>query len=180
MQVPFAYRIRSTRRSRYMRMTVHETGDVVVSVPRVFDALAVERFVAKHADWVLRVLDKMKRRAAAIGLPGGRADYLAKREAARRLICAEVDRCNQWYGFSYARISIRNQKGCWGSCSRRQNLNFNYRLIYLPPELREYVIVHELCHLLVFGHGKLFWDEVGRAVPDWRERRKALRRYRLR
>lgn len=163
-----------------MRLTVREGGEVVVSVPIWFKNDVVHAFVQKHAAWVHRALEKIRRRPPSIALPTGRADYVKQKETALRLVASEVERCNKVYGFVYKRISVRNQKTCWGSCSAKGNLSFNYRLIYLPLELREYVVVHELCHLAVFGHGRDFWEQVGKAVPDWRERRKMMRRYRLR
>ncbi len=176
----WSYRIKPSRRAKYMRLTVRESGEVIVTVPFGFDTSFVEPFIAKHAAWIERILARLRRREPKIPLPGGRADYVARKAEARLLIEAELAQVNALYGFSYGRVSIRNQKSCWGSCSARQNLNFNYRLVYLPAELREYVVAHELCHLRVFGHGKAFWKLVEQAVPDWRERRKAIRRYQLR
>lgn len=69
----------------------------------------------------------------------------------------------------YARVAIRNTRSRWGSCSSRKNLNFNYKLLDLAPELRDYVIVHELCHLKELHHGKAFWELIGKIVPDPRE-----------
>lgn len=178
--MPVAYRVKPSKRAKHMRLTVREGGEVVVTVPFHFDAELVHRFVAKHADWLDRVLERLSRREPKLPLPGGRADYVARKEEARLLIEADLARVNALYGFTYGRVSVRNQKSCWGSCSAAGNLNFNYRLLYLPAELREYVVAHELCHLRAFGHGPAFWKLVEQAVPDWRIKRKTLRRYRLR
>lgn len=80
-----------------------------------------------------------------------------------------------YYGFTWSRIAIRDQKSRWGSCSKKGNLNFNYRLVHLPEDLVDYIIVHELCHRGVFSHGKEFWDLVARTVPDHKEKRRRLR-----
>ncbi|GIW69904.1 MAG: hypothetical protein KatS3mg101_0651 [Patescibacteria group bacterium] len=79
------------------------------------------------------------------------------------------------YNVKINRISIRNQKTRWGSCSKSGNLNFNYKLIFLPQELRNYVIIHEICHLLEFNHSKKFWAQVEILVPNYKEVRKVLR-----
>ena len=79
------------------------------------------------------------------------------------------------HGIKVGKISIRNQKSRWGSCSKKGNLNFNYKLVFLAPELRDYVIVHEICHVKEFNHGRGFWALVAEAVPDHREVRGRLR-----
>lgn len=80
-------------------------------------------------------------------------------------------------GVSYLRISIRDQRTRWGSCSLKGNLNFNWKLVLLPEELADYVIVHELCHRIYMNHSSDFWKLVERELPDYRQRRKALKSY---
>jgi predicted metal-dependent hydrolase len=82
---------------------------------------------------------------------------------------------NQIYGFVVKRISVRDQRSRWGSCSKKGNLNFNYRIVLLPPKVADYIIVHELCHLGEFNHSKRFWGLVAKAVPDYKQLKKELR-----
>ncbi len=99
----------------------------------------------------------------------------AEKEILRLHIEKRLALFNKDYGFTYRRITIRNQRTRWGSASRSGNLNFNYRMTFLPPHLSDYVIVHELCHLGEFNHSKKFWDLVARTIPDHRALRKELR-----
>lgn len=96
-----------------------------------------------------------------------RAHYHAHREAARSHITARVEVWNQHYGFAYNRIAIKNHRRRWGSCSSLGNLNFNYKLILLPPHLLDYIVVHELCHLKELHHGPQFWHTVAETLPDY-------------
>jgi len=88
------------------------------------------------------------------------------------------DRANQYaqeFGFRYKNIKIKDTKTRWGSCSRLQNLNFSWRLVMSPPEIIDYVIVHELCHLKQMNHSKKFWREVETIIPNYKTRRKWLK-----
>ena len=82
-------------------------------------------------------------------------------------------------GVSVGRITIRNQKSRWGSCSSKGNLNFNYQLYYLPDELLDYVVINELAHRTHMNHSKEFWAEVEKYCPDYRQRRERLSTYAL-
>jgi len=78
-------------------------------------------------------------------------------------------------GVEYGRITIRMQKSRWGSCSSKGNLNFNCLLMAMPEEIRDYVVVHELCHRLQMNHSDKFWAEVEKIIPDYKAKRKWLR-----
>ena len=100
--------------------------------------------------------------------------YSEHKEKAREIVHARLAHWNQFYGHAYKRVAIRNQRSRWGSCSSKQNLNFNYRLVFLPLELVDYVVVHELCHLEHFNHSESFWLTVEKALPDYRVRKEQL------
>lgn len=101
--------------------------------------------------------------------------YLEHKEAARELTLARLHHFNQYYQYEWGRVSIKNQRRCWGSCSSLKNLNFSYKLLFLPACLRDYVVVHELCHLKEMNHGPQFWVLVAEQVPDYKERVRALK-----
>ncbi len=82
---------------------------------------------------------------------------------------------NEHYGLRYNRVSFRNQKTRWGSCSSAKNLNFNWRLIMAPIEIIDYVVVHELCHLKYMNHSAAFWKLVSERMPNYKEMRKWLK-----
>ena len=97
------------------------------------------------------------------------------RQLARRVIGQRVSYFAAKMGVTCGRIFIRAQKTRWGSCSGQGNLNFNWKLILMPPEILDYVVVHELAHRKQMNHSPAFWAEVERILPDWRERRRWLR-----
>ncbi|MEZ4200718.1 MAG: M48 family metallopeptidase [Candidatus Paceibacterota bacterium] len=103
--------------------------------------------------------------------------YVAHKEAARELTLARLQHFNQHYGFSWNRVAIRNQRRCWGSCTSLKNLNFSYKILFLPAELRDYIIVHELCHLAELNHSPQFWALVAETMPAYRAQRSLLRQY---
>ena len=103
--------------------------------------------------------------------------YLEHKAAARALVHSRLEFFNSHYGLAYKRVAIRNQRRCWGSCSALGNLNFSYRLLFLPPELSDYVIVHELCHLKELNHSPKFWALVAETIPDFKNRKQILKRY---
>lgn len=114
----------------------------------------------------------------------GRADGVAAikkaienfyKKKAEEVIHDRLQHFNEFYGYKYNRVTLRNQKSRWGSCSARGNLNFNWRLIMAPIEVIDYVVVHELCHLKEMNHSARFWKLVEKAIPKYKEVRRWLR-----
>lgn len=99
------------------------------------------------------------------------------RKQARRYLEEKTAWWAERMGVTYLRISIRDQATRWGSCSSKGNLNYNWKLVLLPEELADYVVVHELAHRVFMNHSKDFWKVVERELPDYRQRRRRLKDY---
>ena len=170
------YSLRQSARARCLRVTIYPGGELAATLPRNFSLEQLENFLRQKADWILRKMNLARKRKPSISLPkASRKEYLARKKEAFELVENKIDYFRGIYNLCPARISIRNQKSRWGSCSRKGNLNFNYRIFHLPEKYQDYVVVHELCHLKEFNHSKRFWDLVGEAVPDYKEIRKQIR-----
>jgi predicted metal-dependent hydrolase len=158
-----------------MALTITRDATLVVRVPMRTPLWYVERLVREKADWIQKGITKMRSLPQMPPRRSTRREYLRLKEEARALVHLRIQELNKPYGFKYGRISIRNQKSRWGSCSKNGNLNFNYRIVQLPAHLADYLIVHELCHLKELNHGKRFWELVAKTIPDYAKRRKQLR-----
>lgn len=110
----------------------------------------------------------------------GRQEYLKHREFARARIIERLQYWSDTLNLRYNRVAIRNQGTRWGSCSSKGNLNFNYRIAFLPETLMDYVIVHELCHLAHFNHSRAFWDMLANILPDYEPRKRLLQHTHIR
>ncbi len=117
-----------------------------------------------------RLIRRRRKRASSVT-----KHYLDHKEQTRELVLARLDHFNQHYNFKWNRVAIRNQRRCWGSCTSLRNLNFNYKLLLLPAHLRDYIIVHELCHLKHLHHKKDFWAVVEEQAPDYKRNIAELR-----
>ena len=165
--------IRSSRRS--MGLQVKADGTVCARVPMQVMDYAVQEFIEGHADWIFKkrklVLSR-DNRPDIVYLPEVTEE--SDRERIQTFIEEKVSYYASVMGVSYGRITMRNQKTRWGSCSSKGNLNFNYRLAYLPQELLDYVVVHELAHRRHMDHSKTFWQEVETYYPNYKECRRTL------
>ena len=167
------YSLKRSGRSRRLRIAVYFDSRVVVTAPLSLSQNMIERFVADKQAWIVRrLLQFAKRPRHLLEFAGTYRDH---REDAFRLAQSKVAEWNTIYGFSFNVIHIRNQKTRWGSCSRKGNLNFNYKIKFLPSRFTDYLVVHELCHLKEFNHSKKFWDMVAIALPDYKNLRAEFR-----
>lgn len=170
------FSLRQSRLSKRLRLSVHTDGRIAVSAPKRVSLARVKLFIEENADWLLLRLAEISAKPQIARPPKHSAkEIITYKRQARVLVNQRIAVLNKQYGFRFGRISIRNQKSRWGSCSKKGNLNFNYRIVLLPPEHADYIIVHELCHLKEFNHSKKFWDLVAAAAPNYKQLRKELR-----
>ncbi len=169
---PIPYRvIRSDRRTVSLEITAQ--AEVLVRAPRRLSAAAIDRFVQSKEGWLRSHLAKYQSRPPLPPLT--EAELAALKRQAREEFAALATQWAPRLCVSYGRIAIRAQKSRWGSCSAQGNLNFNCLLMLAPPEVREYVAVHELCHRKHMNHSAQFWAEVEQALPDYEKSRKWLK-----
>ena len=103
--------------------------------------------------------------------------YAKYKPIAQELANSRISHFNTFYQFKINRIAIKNQKTRWGSCSKKGNLNFNYKIALLPHHLADYVIVHELCHLEQLNHSPKFWALVSKTIPDYKKIKREFKNY---
>lgn len=169
--------IRSSRKT--IAIEIRPDMRVIVRAPYQASGSYIEQFVASRADWIAGHLIKMEEKNSQkqstpptkpisndeLHILADRAvDYIPKRAAHFAPLV----------GVTYGRITIRNQRTRWGSCSSKGNLNFNCLLMLAPPEVIDYVVVHELCHRKQMNHSPRFWAEVANVLPDYKEQEKWL------
>ena len=189
--------IRSKRKT--LGLEVKYDGTVNARVPMRVPREIIEKFIREHEAWILRKrqewslagssrddvtgeLGERKKGGTNAVDPSKILPAVEKKEGKakiRQYVEKQVDYYAKLMGVTYGRISMRNQKTRWGSCSSQGNLNFNNRLLFVPAELVDYVVVHELAHRKEMNHSKAFWNIVERYLPDYKERRRELRAYHI-
>ena len=163
--------IRSSRRT--VSLQIIPGGEVLVRCPRRMSNGDIRRFVESKSGWIEKHLEKQTAAARLPAFSDGQLQALASQ--ARQTVPERAAYFAPLVGVTYGRITIRSQHTLWGSCSGKGNLSFNCLLMLTPPEVLDYVVVHELCHLLERGHGSRFHALMDHFMPDWKERRAKLR-----
>ena len=169
--------IRSNRRTISLEITL--VGQVLVRAPRRMSESEIRAFVESKSTWLNKHLQKKEKDMESLQEEG----YFSAQEInrlvalAKQVIPEKVAYYARLMGVSYGRISIRKQKTRWGSCSREGNLNFNCLLMMAPPEVLDYVVIHELSHRMEMNHSARFWAQVEKAMPDYRVPRKWLKEH---
>ena len=169
------YTVRKSKRAKRLRLSVHRDGSVVVTAPIGTPNVFVYNFVAEKRHWIDKRLQFFREMKPIRVF--SQEDYVNSKEKAKELAIERVEHFTKLYGCTYNTISVKNQKTRWGSCSKKGNLNFHYKIIFLPEEIREYVIIHEVCHLLELNHSKKFWKLVQNACPDYANIKKQLKKF---
>lgn len=167
--------IRSDRRS--IGIEVDREGKVTVRAPYSCEKKRIDRFLLEKENWIRQKVKLQKenamKRQEKREMPEAEKKYY--RNLAREVLGARTGYYARKMGVTYGRISIREQKTRWGSCSSAGNLNFNWKLVLMPPELLDYVVVHELAHRKEMNHSPRFWAIVERELPDYCNRREKLK-----
>lgn len=170
-----AYDLRRSRRARRMRMTISCEGVLSVTLPHRWPESFADSWIQKKAVWIIEKIDYFRKLPKSPLMRQDKGEYVRSKYIAFTLVKERIGHFNQLYQLQHRKIAIRNQKTRWGSCARNGNLSFNYKIIFLPPAIQDYLVVHELCHLVEFNHSRKFWSLVAQAIPDYPEIRRTLR-----
>jgi len=171
-QVDFA--IKKNRLARQVRLLIHANGRITVSAPKFVTQKYIKDFILSRKEWIISTLAKC-RPDDLNKVKLSKKDFQNNKRLALKMVKEKIGQYSELYNLCPKKIFIRNQSTRWGSCSGHGNLSFNFRLIYLPEPLLDYLVVHELCHLQEMNHSHRFWALVAKTISDYKKRKTALR-----
>ena len=167
--------IKSLRKS--CSITVERDGTVTIHAPFFMSEKKINKIIEERKEWIEKAQKKIANRAEKLSslTPITSSEIDSLKATAKPIIEKKVRFFADKTGVEYGKITIRNQKTRYGSCTATGNLNFNCLIMLMPEEIIDYVIVHELCHIKEMNHSHRFWKAVEDILPDYKERRKWLK-----
>ena len=166
-------------RRKTIAIQVNSDLSVTVRAPRSVSEKDIEEILKKKEAWISKHIEKIKETKERFEAEPTEKltceKVIALADEALKVIPERVEYFAKVIGVTYGKITVRNQKTRWGSCSSKGNLNFNCLLMLAPPEVLDYVVVHELCHRKQMNHSKAFWLEVEKVLPNYKEVRRWLK-----
>lgn len=164
--------VRSARRTIAVEI---KTGRVIVRAPLRTSKVEINEFISSKTNWIKKHLEKSRQQQSISSETFSLEQIQKLTVAALQDIPQRVRKYVAIIGVTVGRITIRNQKSRWGSCSGKGNLNFNCLLMLCPEDVRDYVVVHELCHRKELNHSPRFWAEVEKVLPEYKVQKKWLK-----
>ena len=171
------YSIKIHARARGVKISIHADGHIVVTKSRRVSDAKVAELVHTKKEWIFEKQQEMLSRPKKYLAHYTKEDFLQYKKDALTLATKKVAQWNAIYQFPIQNISIRNQATRWGSCTKHRSIQFNYKIVFLPEYLVDYLVVHELCHLKQMNHSQDFWDLVGKTIPEYKTYRNELQLY---
>jgi predicted metal-dependent hydrolase len=156
-----------SRRARRLNVSVRLFKGVRVAVPRRTSLKTAKEFVSSKTSWIRKHLDNMNQMEHDHEALSKKAARIDQAEAKQRIV-ERLQELGKLHGFVYNKVFVRNLRSRWGSCSHKNNLSLNMKLIVLPKEILDYVILHELVHTRIRNHGNAFWKALDILVGDAR------------
>lgn len=163
--------LRSSRKT--LALQIRRDGAIVVRAPARLPRAEIDRFLREKEAWLEKHLEQVRRKPEEG--PFSPEELASLGKLAGEDLPQRLSRFAPLVGVDYGRVTIRCQHTRWGSCSAKGNLNFNCLLMLCPPEVRDYVVVHELCHRKQLNHSPAFWAEVARVMPEYKVHRAWLK-----
>ena len=167
-----------SHRAKRLNITVKPFRGIRVAVPKGVSFKKAEQLARNKSEWLKSNVEKMREFEKLCETASANKITIDRKEA-RKILVGRLEEIAQQHGYKYNRVSIRNQKTRWGSCSGNNNISLNVKLTLLPDELRDFIILHELVHTKAKNHGKKFWNEMLKVEPKARELDKQMNQYNL-
>ncbi|WP_242826930.1 M48 family metallopeptidase [Butyrivibrio sp. MC2013] len=175
--------IRSARKTG--QLSIDNSCNATLRIPNSADDKWLDELLMDRTDWLIAKHIEMRKRSAAAQNAAKERPHLTDRQrallekryrkSASEYLTLRVNHYERLIGVKHKKIVIRDQKTRWGSCSSSGTLSFNWRLMLAPPQILDYVVVHELCHFVHMDHSPAFWALVAKYMPDYKERRAWLK-----
>lgn len=188
--------IRQNRRT--LVITVKENGEVIVKAPLFISVKKINEFVQQKSNWIQKQQQKLAERENVtsqydfekyVYINGSKFLWEDVKNCDKRMTKSSfytkefnnlvLNRAEQWAGQFKKKISFKlcNSRSIWGSCNASNIIKLNWKMLLIPTELQDYIIVHELCHTIQLNHSTKFWNEVGKFLPDYKARKNNLKSY---
>ena len=167
-----------SNRARHISISVKPFKGVRVAVPYGVSFDKAKQFTQSKRNWIKKHLYKM-RRVEKEHKAFSRHSTEINRAEARKKLFNRLNELSEQHGFSYNKVFVRNQKTRWGSCSSKNNINLNMKLVRLPNEMIDYVLLHELVHTRIKNHSHAFWAELNKFVGNAKEMNKKMNEYKV-
>lgn len=155
-----------------MRLKINADGVVSASIPYYATLRSLKLFIDKEREYLRKNISKIPPRKHY-----SEEEIKTIRKKAKDFLPKRLAYLAELHGFECGKISCRNQKTRWGSCSQNKNISLNIALVLLPTELIDYVLLHELTHTKHMNHGKDFWAELEKVCPNAKQHRKEIKKY---
>jgi predicted metal-dependent hydrolase len=167
-----------SKRAKHLSISIRPFKGIRVAIPYGVSFEQAEGFVDSRLTWIRKHLNEVKELEEAYDAMSETEDEIDKVEA-RRVLVGRLEQLSAQHGFHYNKVSIRNQRTRWGSCSAKNDISLNMKLLKLPQELIDYVILHELVHTRIKNHTKAFWRELDTIVGNAKALDARLNQYRM-
>jgi len=165
-----------SKKAKYLRITLHSDNIIRVTIPNNISFNEAHLFLNSKMPWIKKQLNKMNQRFESETTPDFNIDF----DKAQEELFDRLNFFSQIYNMNFNNATFRCQKTRWGSCSGRNNISLNINIVFLPKELQDYILLHELVHTKIKNHSKVFWNELDKYTQGKaKELSKKLRDYKI-
>jgi len=169
---------RKSNKARFIRLSIDNSKEINLTIPRNCSISKAEKFLNSKSSWINKQMLKIEQKNT-FTIQNALSSNLYNKEEAKQILRNRLEELSKMNGFKFNRSFIRSQKTRWGSCSAKNNINLNIKMINLPKDLMDYIIMHELVHTKIKNHGPKFWMEMSKYYTDPKLIDKKLKQFNL-